>query len=154
MHGQVIVWDAALGRERAASVAELAEMNARRAAPPMLPGGRPLPPPKTPAEQLAAAMAEARAYAADPSLPASTRRQLARTVRAYDDAQRARAEQAELRRRRADRIAAKRAEARAELERAGCYSTPSAVSRYIATGERRERPMYHDSIGSLYASSR
>ncbi len=153
MNTQVRVWDPALGRERAASVAELVQIHGGRpVAAPMPPGGRPLPPPPSPSERLAAAMAQARVWSLDPTVPAAQRRKLARSVAAYEGARAQRAEAAKLRAdfealetkvarmrsdARAERLKARRAEARHALEAWDCYSHAAAVDRYLRTGEAR-----------------
>lgn len=54
----------------------------------------------------------------------------------------------------AHELKTRRWEARCKLEAAGCYSTPTAVTRYLAAGEMRPIARYHDSIHALYASAR
>jgi hypothetical protein len=135
----------------------------------MLPGAIPLPPLKTPREQLEAAMSQARTWSVDPTTPPAVRRKLKRSVAAYDAARVERAEAAQLRadfealkakaerlraEAKAERLKERRAEARQLLARAGYECSPRDVDRYLATGAYRQKQNHYGSIGELYARSR
>lgn len=120
-HGEIVVSDAATGEWRPATHAELEQRRARRAAAPALAANVPV---IAPRERLESAMAQARAWSIDPTVPVVVRRKLERSVAAFDQA-------------RADRALAPRiAQLKAQL--APKHLTPKQLEAMRERGQRAE----------------